>query len=56
MTGHSRSVATKVKKAGMTKTTTTTEPEHYIYTNKGKQKVSDETFKKLRETRGVKNR
>jgi hypothetical protein len=56
MTGHGRSIATKVKKAGMTKTTTTTEPEHYIYTNKGKQKVSDETFKKLRETRGVKNR
>ena len=56
MTGHGRSVATKVKKAGMIKTTTTTEPEHYIYTNKGKQKVSDETFKKLRETRGTKAR
>lgn len=56
MTGHGRSIATKVKKAGMTKTTTTTEPEHYIYTNKGKQKVSDETFKKLREVKGTKAR
>lgn len=56
MTGHGRSIATKVKKAGMSKTTTTTEPEHYIFTNKGKQKVSDETFKKLRETRGTKAR
>ena len=56
MTGHGRSVATKVKKAGMSKTTTTTEPEHYIFTNKGKQKVSDKTFKKLREARGTKAR
>ena len=56
MTGHGRSVATKVKKAGMSKTTTTTEPEHYIFTNKGKQKVSDETFKRLREARGTKAR
>lgn len=56
MTGHGRSVATKVKKAGMSKTTTTTEPEHYIFTNKGKQKVSNETFKKLREARGTKAR
>lgn len=56
MTGHGRSVATKVKKAGMSKTTTTTEPEHYIFTNKGKQKVSDETFKKLKEARGTKAR
>ena len=56
MTGHGRSIATKIKKAGMSKTTTTTEPEHYIFTNKGKQKVSDETFKKLREARGTKTR
>lgn len=56
MTGHGRSVATKVKKAGMSKTTTTTEPEHYIFTNKGKQKVSDETFKRLKEVRGSKAR
>ena len=56
MTGHGRSIATKVKKAGMTKTTTTTEPEYYIYTNKGKQKVSDETFKRLREAKGTKAR
>lgn len=56
MTGHGRSVATKAKKAGMSRTTTTTEPEYYIFTNKGKQKVSDETFKKLRETRGTKAR
>ena len=56
MTGHGRSVATKIKKAGMSKTTTTTEPEHYIFTNKGKQKVSDETFKRLREARGTKAR
>ena len=56
MTGHGRSVATKIKKAGMSKTTTTTDPEYYIFTNKGKQKVSDETFKKLREARGTKAR
>ena len=56
MTGHGRSIATKAKKAGMSKTTTTTEPEHYIFTNKGKQKVSDETFKKLREVKGTKAR
>lgn len=56
MTGHGRSVATKVKKAGMSKSTTTTDPEYYIFTNKGKQKVSDETFKKLREVRGTKAR
>jgi hypothetical protein len=36
MTGHGRSVATKVKKAGMHKTTTTTDPEYYVFTNKGK--------------------
>lgn len=56
MTGHGRSVATKVKKAGMSKKTTTTDPEYYIFTNKGKQKVSDETFKRLREARGTKTR
>ena len=56
MTGHGRSIATKVKKAGMTKTTTTTEPEYYVYTNKGKQKVTAEQFKKIRETRGSANR
>ena len=56
MTGHGRSVATKIKKAGMSKTTTTTDPEYYIFTNKDKQKVSDETFKKLREARGTKAR
>ena len=33
MTGHGRSVATKVKKAGMSKTTTTTNPEYYVFTN-----------------------
>jgi hypothetical protein len=36
MTGHGRSVATKVKKAGMHKTATTTDPEYYVFTNKGK--------------------
>jgi hypothetical protein len=57
MTGHGRSVATKIKKAAMPKTTnTTTNPEYYIFTNKGKQKVSDETFKKLREAKGTKAR
>ena len=57
MTGHGRSVISKSKIAGMQKRkTTATDPEYYIFTNRGQQKVSDETFKKLREARGSKER
>ena len=54
VSGHGRSVATKVKKSAMVKDKVdTTEPQYEIKTTNGWTSVSDDTYNKLRKVRSV---